>query len=163
WDMPMILLSSHSSQFLLLHTTITSSKETINTLIDSGANDNFIDKAWAALAPGSPGDFLSPFSFIINTMLGNSLEILSALINSRATKTFISDWLALLHQDIAKPLELQLYDGHPASSGPITKSYSSILTLDNGLWFPIDFLVTQLHESTLIVLGLPWLHDVNPH
>ncbi|KAG6882499.1 hypothetical protein C0992_011493, partial [Termitomyces sp. T32_za158] len=37
---------------LLLRTTITPSKETINTLIDSGATDNFIDEAWAALAPG---------------------------------------------------------------------------------------------------------------
>ncbi|KAG6894281.1 hypothetical protein C0992_006737, partial [Termitomyces sp. T32_za158] len=39
---------------LLLRTTITPSKETINTLIDSGATDNFIDEAWAALAPGPP-------------------------------------------------------------------------------------------------------------
>ncbi|KAG6876937.1 hypothetical protein C0992_011306 [Termitomyces sp. T32_za158] len=53
-DTPLILLPSHSSQSLLLHTTITPSKETINTLIDSGATDNFIDKAWAALASGPP-------------------------------------------------------------------------------------------------------------
>ncbi|KAG6871986.1 hypothetical protein C0992_009321 [Termitomyces sp. T32_za158] len=53
-DTPSILLPSHSSQSLLLHTTITPSKETINTLIDSGATDNFIDEAWAALAPGPP-------------------------------------------------------------------------------------------------------------
>ncbi|KAG6872759.1 hypothetical protein C0992_009359, partial [Termitomyces sp. T32_za158] len=52
-DTPSILLPSHSSQSLLLRTTITPSKETINTLIDSGATDNFIDKAWAALAPGT--------------------------------------------------------------------------------------------------------------
>ncbi|KAG6896408.1 hypothetical protein C0992_008450 [Termitomyces sp. T32_za158] len=51
-DTPMILLPSHSSQSLLLRTTITPSKETLNTLIDSGATDNFIDKAWAALTPG---------------------------------------------------------------------------------------------------------------
>ncbi|KAG6882628.1 hypothetical protein C0992_011168, partial [Termitomyces sp. T32_za158] len=101
-------------------------------------------------------------SFVINTRLGDSPEVLSALIDSGATETFISDWLALPHQDIAKPLELQLFDGHPAPSGPITKSHSSTLTLDNGLQFPVNFLVTQLHESTPIVLGLPWLRDVNP-
>ncbi|KAG6879175.1 hypothetical protein C0992_004640 [Termitomyces sp. T32_za158] len=122
-------------------------------------------------APGAPSEEYpmhsslrssSGQSFVINTRLGNSLEILSALINSRATEIFFSDWLALPYQDIAKPLELQLFDGHPAPSGPITKSHSSTLTLDNGLRFPIDFLVTQLHESNPIVLGLPWLHDVNP-
>ncbi|KAG6879019.1 hypothetical protein C0992_005846 [Termitomyces sp. T32_za158] len=53
-DTPSILLPSHSLQSLLLCTTITPSKETINTLIDSGATDNFIDEAWAALAPGPP-------------------------------------------------------------------------------------------------------------
>ncbi|KAG6873329.1 hypothetical protein C0992_008840, partial [Termitomyces sp. T32_za158] len=55
-----------------------------------------------------------------------------------------------------------LFDRHPAPSGPITKSHSSTLTLDNGLQFPVNFLVTQLHKSAPIVLGLPWLHDVNP-
>ncbi|KAG6883732.1 hypothetical protein C0992_007982 [Termitomyces sp. T32_za158] len=53
-DTPMILLPSHSSQSLLLRTTITPSKETLNTLIDSGATDNFIDEAWATLAPRPP-------------------------------------------------------------------------------------------------------------
>ncbi|KAG6887616.1 hypothetical protein C0992_011523, partial [Termitomyces sp. T32_za158] len=66
----------------------------------------------------------SGWSFVINTRLGNSLEILSALIDSGATKTFISDRLALPYQDIAKPLELQLFGKHPAPSGPITKSHS---------------------------------------
>ncbi|KAG6874784.1 hypothetical protein C0992_006568 [Termitomyces sp. T32_za158] len=104
----------------------------------------------------------SGWLFVINTRPGNSPEILSALINSGATEIFISDRLTLLYQDIAKLLELQLFDGHPTPSGPITKSHSSTLTLDNGLQFPVDFLVTQFHESTPIVLGLPWLCDVNP-
>ncbi|KAG6870809.1 hypothetical protein C0992_012392, partial [Termitomyces sp. T32_za158] len=65
--------------------------------------------------------------FVINTRLGNSPKIFSALIDSGATETFISDWLALLHQDIAQPLELQLFNGHPAPSGPITKAHSSTL------------------------------------
>ncbi|KAG6896399.1 hypothetical protein C0992_008521 [Termitomyces sp. T32_za158] len=104
----------------------------------------------------------SAWLFVINTRLGNSSEIISALIDSGATKTFLSNRLALPHQDIAKPLELQLFNGHPAPSGPITKSHSSTLILDNGLRFPVDFLVTQLHESTPIVLGLPWLRNVNP-
>ncbi|KAG6871441.1 hypothetical protein C0992_010945, partial [Termitomyces sp. T32_za158] len=53
-DTPLILLPSHSSQSLLLRTIVTPSKETINTLIDSGATNNFINEAWAALAPGPP-------------------------------------------------------------------------------------------------------------
>ncbi|KAG6878858.1 hypothetical protein C0992_007062 [Termitomyces sp. T32_za158] len=110
----------------------------------------------------SPLHSSSGQSFIINTRLGDSTEILPALINSRATKTFISDRLALPYQDIDKPLELQLFNKHPAPSGPITKSHSSTLTLDNGLQFPINFLVTALHKSAPIVLGLPWLCEVNP-
>ncbi|KAG5329387.1 hypothetical protein C0989_009572 [Termitomyces sp. Mn162] len=44
----------------------------------------------------------------------------------------------------------------------ITQYHNNTLTLDNDLQFQARLLVTQLPPSTPIVLGLPWLQDVNP-
>ncbi|KAG5718806.1 hypothetical protein E4T56_gene2699 [Termitomyces sp. T112] len=44
----------------------------------------------------------------------------------------------------------------------ITQYHDSTLTLDNDLQFQVWLLVTQLPLPTPIVLGLPWLQDVNP-
>ncbi|KAG6876010.1 hypothetical protein C0992_001413 [Termitomyces sp. T32_za158] len=67
----------------------------------------------------------------------------------------------ILHQNIDKLLKLQLCDEHPVPSKPITKFHSSTLTLDNSLQFLVDFLVTQIHKFTSIVLGLSWLCSIN--
>ncbi|KAG5325715.1 hypothetical protein C0989_010939, partial [Termitomyces sp. Mn162] len=40
--------------------------------------------------------------------------------------------------------------------------HNNTLTLDNNLQFQARLLVTQLPPSTPIVLGLPWLRDINP-
>ncbi|KAG6876051.1 hypothetical protein C0993_005951 [Termitomyces sp. T159_Od127] len=89
----------------------------------------------------------STWSFVLNARLGESPQILTALIDSGATRT---------------PMELQLFDGKPTIARPITKSHTSSITLNNGLQFLVHLLVTQLPEVTPIVLGLLWLHDVNP-
>ncbi|KAG6882677.1 hypothetical protein C0993_009603, partial [Termitomyces sp. T159_Od127] len=84
------------------------------------------------------------------------------LRSNGATGTFVSDQLDLSHDPLDRPMELQLFDGKPTTAGPITKSHTSSITLDNGLQFPVQLLVTQLPEVTPIILGLPWLRDVNP-
>ncbi|KAG6876001.1 hypothetical protein C0992_001481, partial [Termitomyces sp. T32_za158] len=229
---------------LHLCTIITPSKETINTLIDSGATDNFINEAWAALAPGPPWRLLIPIclrlfdgnaSFVGDIthfvrlpitfangqqqelwLLVTKLHAFALLIlglcstnpwinwqsltlhferNTTPSHTPVSFKLPASPQILRAPgdpgeespmhsslrsssarsfvintrlgdspelLELQLFDEHPTPSGPITKSHSSTLTLDNSLQFLVNFLVRQLHELTPIVLGLPWLHNINP-
>ncbi|KAG5349782.1 hypothetical protein C0989_001887 [Termitomyces sp. Mn162] len=44
----------------------------------------------------------------------------------------------------------------------ITQYHDNTLTLDNDLQFQAWLLITQLPPLTPIVLGLPWLQDVNP-
>ncbi|KAG6898607.1 hypothetical protein C0993_005709 [Termitomyces sp. T159_Od127] len=59
-------------------------------------------------------------------------------------------------------MELQLFDGKPITTRPITKMHTSSIILDNGLQFLVDLPVTQLSEVTPIILGLSWLHNINP-
>ncbi|KAG6881421.1 hypothetical protein C0992_001120, partial [Termitomyces sp. T32_za158] len=113
-DTPSILLPSHSSQSFLLRTTITPSKETINTLIDSGATDNFIDKAWAALAPRPP-------------------------------------------RRLPIPICLRLFDRNASSAGDITHFVHLPITFANRQQQELRLLVTKLHASAPLILGLPWL------
>ncbi|KAG6896427.1 hypothetical protein C0992_008361 [Termitomyces sp. T32_za158] len=118
-DTPSIFLSSHSSQSLLLRTTITSSRKTINTLIDSGATDNFIDEAWATLAPGPP-------------------------------------------QRLPISICLRLFDRNASSVGDITHFVHLPITFANRQQQELQRLVTKLHASALLILGLPWLQSTNP-
>ncbi|KAG6889165.1 hypothetical protein C0992_006252 [Termitomyces sp. T32_za158] len=117
-DTPSILLLSHSSQSLFLRITITPSKETINTLIDSGATNNFIDKAWAALTPGPP-------------------------------------------RRLPIPICLHFFDRNASSAGDITHFVCLPITFANGQQQKLWLLVTKLHASASLVLGLPWLHSTN--
>ncbi|KAG5328398.1 hypothetical protein C0989_010483, partial [Termitomyces sp. Mn162] len=90
-----------------------------------------------------------------------SLKVLPALVDSGASGVFISNQLNLRHNDLDKPLELQLFDGGPITTR-ITQYHDNTLTLDNDLQFQARLLVTQLPPLTPIVLGLLWLQDVNP-
>ncbi|KAG5726085.1 hypothetical protein E4T56_gene1635 [Termitomyces sp. T112] len=100
--------------------------------------------------------------FVIYVRLGGLLKILPALIDSGASSVFISNQLDLRCNDLDKPLKLQLFDGSPATTR-ITQYHDNTLTLNNDLQFQARLLVTQLPPSTPIVLGLPWLRDVNPN
>ncbi|KAG5724402.1 hypothetical protein E4T56_gene15992 [Termitomyces sp. T112] len=104
----------------------------------------------------------SAWSFIIYVRLGGSLKVLPALVDSGASGVFISNQLDLRHNDLDKPLELQLFDGSPAMTR-ITQYHDNTLTLNNDLQFQAQLLITQLPPSTPIVLGLPWLRDINPN
>ncbi|KAG5733019.1 hypothetical protein E4T56_gene3599, partial [Termitomyces sp. T112] len=100
-------------------------------------------------------------SFVIYVRLGGSLRVLPTLIDSGASGIFISNQLNLRHNDLNKPFKLQLFDGSPTTTR-IMQYHDNTLTLDNDLQFQARLLVTQLPPSTPIMLGLPWLQDINP-
>ncbi|KAG6884128.1 hypothetical protein C0993_001123 [Termitomyces sp. T159_Od127] len=195
-DTPLAPLPSQSFQTLLLHTTLPQTSAPVNTLVDSSATDNFIDKSLATLAvtlqklplpigltlfdgsstsTGNITHYVQTTLIFVNgqwqdlqllmtclhvstpLILGllwlrstnphvncKSFQVLTALIDSRATRTFVSDQLNLTHDLLDRPMESQLFDSKPTTAGPITKTHTSSIVLDNGLWFG------------------SWLHDVNP-
>ncbi|KAG5328454.1 hypothetical protein C0989_010418, partial [Termitomyces sp. Mn162] len=87
--------------------------------------------------------------------------VFSALVDSSASGTFVSNQLSLQCNDLDKPLKLQLFNRSPAMT-IITQYHDNTLTLDNNLQFQAQLLIIQLPPPTPIVLGLPWLQDVNP-
>ncbi|KAG5349468.1 hypothetical protein C0989_003610 [Termitomyces sp. Mn162] len=85
----------------------------------------------------------STWSFIINIWLDGSLIVLPALVNSSTCGTFISNQLDFHHNNLDKPLKLQLFDRSPTSTG-ITQYHNNALILDNNSRFQVWLLVTQL-------------------
>ncbi|KAG5335392.1 hypothetical protein C0989_001253 [Termitomyces sp. Mn162] len=83
--------------------------------------------------------------------------VLPALIDSGAFSTFVSSQLNLFHNTLEKLLKLQLFGRSPAST-EIIQFHDNALTLRFQVWL----LATQLAESTLIMLRLSWLQDINP-
>ncbi|KAG5338809.1 hypothetical protein C0989_006167 [Termitomyces sp. Mn162] len=88
--------------------------------------------------------------------------VLPTLINNGTSGTFVSNQLNLHYNNFNKPLELQLFDGSPTSTG-ITQYHDNTLTHNNNLKFQVWLLITQLFLSTPIMLGLSWLQDINPN
>ena len=89
-----------------------------------------------------------------------------ALIDCGATGTaFVDEAFVRLHalpvSDLYPHQELEVIDGRPISSGPITQTAMAELTIENHRE-PLRMFVTNLGHYPL-VLGLPWLraHDVN--
>ncbi|KAG5333425.1 hypothetical protein C0989_005781, partial [Termitomyces sp. Mn162] len=72
--------------------------------------------------------------FVIYVQLGGSLKVLPTLVDSSASSVFVSNQLDLRHNNLDKPLELQLFDGSPATTR-ITQYHNNTLTLDNDLQF----------------------------
>ncbi|KAG5331635.1 hypothetical protein C0989_007822 [Termitomyces sp. Mn162] len=101
-------------------------------------------------------------SFIINVRLDDPSKVFPTLVDSGASSTFVSNQLDLWCNDLNRPLKLQLFDGSPAMTR-ITQYHDNTLTLDNNLQFQAWLLITQLLPPTPIMLGLPWLQDVNPN
>lgn len=91
---------------------------------------------------------------------------LNALIDSGASDNFLDNSLFSTHPEMFRlldsPILLQLIDGSPAQSGKITHELTASATVAPFGPKPIRFLVTNLHPSTPVVLGLPWLQDNNP-
>ncbi|KAG5351271.1 hypothetical protein C0989_007165 [Termitomyces sp. Mn162] len=104
----------------------------------------------------------SAWLFVINVQLDGSPKVISALVNNGASSTFVSSQLNLQCNNLNKPLELQLFNRSSTTTG-ITQYHDNTLTLDNDLQFQAWLLITQLLLLTLIVLGLPWLQNINPN
>jgi len=59
-------------------------------------------------------------------------------------------------------IALCLFDGKPVTTGFIHESVNiSVLFADYSTQ-SLSVLVTKLHPSALIILGLPWLQSTNP-
>ncbi|KAE8222388.1 hypothetical protein CF319_g4403 [Tilletia indica] len=87
------------------------------------------------------------------------------MIDSGATASFLDLSFAQEHKlpssQLPEPLPLNVIDGRPISSGPVTHSSHVPLSIDTHQE------TVQLHLTTLdrypIVLGIPWLRKHNPH
>ncbi|KAG6815275.1 hypothetical protein H0H93_010365, partial [Arthromyces matolae] len=101
-------------------------------------------------------------AFVIQAKLESNKQQHYALIDSGAAGVFASDTMGLEGKPLERPLTLQLFDGSTATTGVISHEHSDTITLDNDLKFPVNFLLTRLHPSIPLVLGLPWLRKVNP-
>ncbi|KAG5725246.1 hypothetical protein E4T56_gene12714 [Termitomyces sp. T112] len=97
----------------------------------------------------------SSHTLLLCTTLPFSTNSISILVDSGTTNNFINKSLAALALQhlwsLPTPILLKLFDSDPTPTGDITH------------YFQVQLLVTQLSESTLIVLGLSWLEDINPN
>ncbi|TDL18542.1 hypothetical protein BD410DRAFT_683929, partial [Rickenella mellea] len=87
-----------------------------------------------------------------------------ALIDSGASDNFVSSFAVKNTplDPLPSPITLRLLDGGITRAGSITHSFSTTLTFPKGEKRIIRFLVTDLHPSAPIVLGLSWLRTENP-
>ena len=110
---------------------------------------------------------ISPISFILSITLPQiSARPIHALVDCGASDCFISPELAstvpsALHT-LPNPLSLSLFDGSAATAGTISQFLSTLVIYANGFRQKIPLLVTPLHPSVQVVLGLSWLRDLNP-
>ncbi|KAF5378300.1 hypothetical protein D9615_008790 [Tricholomella constricta] len=88
------------------------------------------------------------------------------LIDSGATDNFMDSDMATsrgLHlEELKPPINLCLFDGELSASGKITHYTTNDVKFSDGTTQRIRFLLTKLHETAAIALGLSWLKEVNP-
>src|SRR5882724_8974689 len=108
----------------------------------------------------------SEVSFLISLTLPGLPDPVSTLINSGATLNFVDLSLAALPPFVMEPLDrpitLCLFDGKPATAGFIHESVHISVSFADCSTQSLSLLVTKLHPSAPIVLGLPWLRSTNP-
>ncbi|KAG5334050.1 hypothetical protein C0989_004485 [Termitomyces sp. Mn162] len=87
-------------------------------------------------------------------------------MDSSASSVFISNQLNLQRNDLNKPLELQLFDGSPATTR-IMQYHNNTLTLNNDLQFQnltMQFPSPEASLAAAIHLRLQSISDLNiPH
>ncbi|KAG6883139.1 hypothetical protein C0992_009559, partial [Termitomyces sp. T32_za158] len=74
-------------------------------------------------------------------------------------------WAALAPGPLRRlpiPICLRLFDGNASSTGDITHFVHLPITFANGQQQELWLLVTKLHTSAPLILGLPWLQSTNP-
>ena len=95
-----------------------------------------------------------------------STSPISALIDSGASDNFIDSSLlkhtSLPMTALRNPIRLELFDGSPTTAGFITHSINLDVLYPSGDPVTLTFLITALHPSAQIVLGMPWLQTTNP-
>ena len=108
----------------------------------------------------------SDVSFIVHITLPDHPDPVPTLIDSGATSNFIDAQLATriptTQQSLAQPIALCLFDGKPATSGFIHEYIKTTISFPDSSSQSLSLLITQLHPSAPIVLGLPWLKTTNP-
>ena len=108
----------------------------------------------------------SEVSFLIPLRIPGIPDPITALIDSGATSSFINLSLASLSifvpTVLAQPIALCLFDSKPAMSGFIHQSISTPVQFSDDSSQTLNLLVTRLHPSAPVVLGLPWLRSTNP-
>lgn len=105
-------------------------------------------------------------SFLLNTTLDGQPAKHPSLVDCGATRCFIDKSLAhnlphLVHK-LSQPIALELFDGEATSGGLITECLTAATTFDDGTTHNVSYLVTKLHPTAPIVLGMPWLVEFNP-
>ena len=65
-------------------------------------------------------------------------------------------------EKLSDPILLELFDGSAAASGSISHHLPLDVSAPEGPPHQVDFLITNLHPTARIVLGLPWLQQHNP-
>src|SRR5882724_5473431 len=103
----------------------------------------------------------SEVSFLISLSLPGLSNPVSALIDLGATSNFLDSSLATSPPFVLEPLDclitLYLFDGKPANAGFIHESVNISVSFADHSTQSLSLLVTKLHPSTPIILGLPWL------
>jgi len=108
----------------------------------------------------------SEVSFLVLVRIPGLADPVSVLIDSGATSNFLDSSLAALplfvSEPLDRPLALCLFDGKPATAGFIHESVKVSIVFTDSSTQDLSLLVTKLHPSARIVLGLPWLRSTNP-
>ncbi|KAG6882758.1 hypothetical protein C0993_009268 [Termitomyces sp. T159_Od127] len=85
------------------------------------------------------------------------IDISEKMQENDATDNFINESLTTLAttpQKILLPIHLTLFDGSSTSTGDIIHYIQTTLTFANSQWQDLQLLVTHLHTSTPLILGL---------
>jgi len=92
--------------------------------------------------------------------------VIHALVDSGASSNFVDSGLISAYQSLlsslAEPIQLSLFDGSPAMAGFIRHSLDTPIRFADDTSHSLSMLVTTLHPSAQVVLGLPWLRTYNP-
>jgi hypothetical protein len=108
----------------------------------------------------------SSSSFLLSISIVGSPGTICALVDSGASSNFIdqrlADILPLQILPLPTPVFLSLFDGKPSSAGHISHSVDTQVSFADLSTQELRLLVTTLHPSAPIVLGLPWLRLTNP-
>ena len=103
----------------------------------------------------------SEMSFLVSLRLPSISHPILTLIDSGVTPNFIDSTFATMSvfvpAALAQPIVLCLFNGKPAMSGFIHQLISTTVHFSDESHQDLDLLVTKLHPSAPIVLGLPWL------